>query len=207
MITLRKERIIALGVFVIVVTIFTSWKIDLWESETQIRNEPTLPAPTIEKVVVTPPAPKTTATTTIPQDATRLNNDSEKPASGVGEKPAAAARGHLTTIPEGAHIEGFTLLDNLYLRNGTFYVVTSDVSTFPPLRNMLSRPSKIESGVDLDPTDKEMQFLHVGDLEGTLGKYPLRIDGLSFILYDPPQFMSVCILALAQFISTIGGEK
>lgn len=60
--------------------------------------------------------------------------------------------GNHTTLPTKVHTLGFTMLDHLYLRNGTFYVLISDQSKFPPLRNMASK--LLEPGQDLEPTDK-----------------------------------------------------
>lgn len=59
----------------------------------------------------------------------------------------------VTTMPTEEHADGFTILDHLYLRSGTFYVLTSDSSKFPRKRNMLSRPLEMGSP-DMEPTDK-----------------------------------------------------
>jgi protein O-GlcNAc transferase len=60
-----------------------------------------------------------------------------------------------TTIPPHAHAWGFTVFDHLYLRNGTFYVVTANVSSFPPRTSLISPPvnSKAKKEETL-PTDK-----------------------------------------------------
>jgi hypothetical protein len=59
-----------------------------------------------------------------------------------------------TTIPNGAHIHGFTVLDSIYLRNGTFYVVTANRTSFPPRDRLLSRPVELRAGADTEPTDE-----------------------------------------------------
>lgn len=58
-----------------------------------------------------------------------------------------------TVIPSEAYSHGFTMLDELYLRNGTFYIVTSDVSSFPPRRDLIARPLP-RGSINLDPTDE-----------------------------------------------------
>ena len=59
-----------------------------------------------------------------------------------------------TTIPGGAHAPGFTVFDRLYLRAGTFYVVTADPSSWPPRRYLIAKPFEKGTGQDLEPTDE-----------------------------------------------------
>lgn len=66
-----------------------------------------------------------------------------------------------TTVPRHLHVHGFSLLDNVYLRNGTFFILTSKRSSFPPTRNLISVP--LESGQDdLEPTDDVSGFRDSG---------------------------------------------
>lgn len=58
-----------------------------------------------------------------------------------------------TTHPARKQIHGFTLLDQLYMWNGTFYIVTSNVSAFPERRVMIARPVDRGLGLDDEPTD------------------------------------------------------
>ncbi|KAJ7599181.1 hypothetical protein C8J56DRAFT_916015 [Mycena floridula] len=94
-----------------------------------------------------------------------------------------------TTIPGGAHSHGFTLFNELYLRNGTFYILTSDPSVFPEKRALIARPLEVGRKHDLEPTDQELQFLDPADANAILGNHVMRIAGLSVVLYDPDQFM------------------
>lgn len=57
-----------------------------------------------------------------------------------------------TTHPGPRHIYGFTILDQLYMWNGTFYIVTSNESAFPTRRMMISRPLNLGPGVEAEPT-------------------------------------------------------
>jgi len=59
-----------------------------------------------------------------------------------------------TVIPGGAHAPGFTVFDRLYLRAGTFYVVTADPSSWPPRRFLMAKPFEMGSGQASEPTDE-----------------------------------------------------
>jgi protein O-GlcNAc transferase len=59
-----------------------------------------------------------------------------------------------TTIPGSEVVTGFALLDRLYLRNGTFFIVTANQSAFPSRRNMISPGLDMGAGHDMEPTDK-----------------------------------------------------
>ncbi|KNZ73255.1 hypothetical protein J132_08023 [Termitomyces sp. J132] len=55
---------------------------------------------------------------------------------------------------------------------------------------MISAPQELAENVDTTPTSKQMQYLDPDDVESTLGKHAIRIEGLSVVVYDPPQFMT-----------------
>ena len=59
-----------------------------------------------------------------------------------------------TTLPAGAPAPGFTIFDRLYVWNGTIYAVTSDPTTFPQLRYILSQPKNQGEGQNLEPTSR-----------------------------------------------------
>ncbi|TFK25332.1 hypothetical protein FA15DRAFT_668559 [Coprinopsis marcescibilis] len=120
---------------------------------------------------------------------------------GVEEKwtaPRLASTTEETTIPsvklpgtdtrQSAWVDGFAILDKLYLRNGTFYIVTSG-SEFPSRDHLIAKWLKMEKGVDLEATDKELQFLHPSRAKEVLGEYATIIPGFSVVIYDPGQFM------------------
>ncbi|KAJ7051349.1 hypothetical protein C8F01DRAFT_999416 [Mycena amicta] len=96
-----------------------------------------------------------------------------------------------TTIPNNAQVHGFTVIDNLYLRNGTFYMVAPNASSvFPPRRQLLSLPVDL-SVANTDPTDRELQFLEPEDAVSVLGDArAMRIVGTSVVVYDVAQFMT-----------------
>ena len=59
-----------------------------------------------------------------------------------------------TSIPGSEVVTGFALLDRLYLRNGTFFIVTANRSAFPPRRNMIAPGLDMGAGHDTEPSDK-----------------------------------------------------
>lgn len=58
-----------------------------------------------------------------------------------------------TTVPNGATIHGFSVLDNLVMHNGTFYIVTRNRSAFLKQKgDFIWKPFKSGSGeVEKDP--------------------------------------------------------
>jgi len=63
-----------------------------------------------------------------------------------------------TSVPGSEVVTGFTLLDRLYLRNGTFFIVTANQSVFPPKRNMIAPGMDMGAGHDTEPTDKVLSY-------------------------------------------------
>ncbi|KAF7378140.1 EGF domain-specific O-linked N-acetylglucosamine transferase [Mycena sanguinolenta] len=93
----------------------------------------------------------------------------------------------LTTIPNGTHVPGFTLLDHLYLRNGTFYVVTLDRASFPFRENLLSRP--VETQLRFIAPGWQDAGRILGTASGVLGLETKYMKDFSVIVYDPPELM------------------
>ncbi|KAG6818911.1 hypothetical protein H0H93_000376 [Arthromyces matolae] len=199
MITLRRERIVLFVLVIVVVTIFT-WNFDfLGPSETLIEYEPPL-RPLVQphtRVPITADPIKTATSADADTDADtdverltipeRPKTPNDNPVDLEGRQTVI---GPFTTIPEGAHSPGFTLLHNLYLRNGTFFIITPDVSKIPSVPDMISQPRELAENVDLTPTSEQMEILGADDVESILGKHAIRVKGLSVIVYDPPQFLT-----------------
>ncbi|KAF9256393.1 hypothetical protein L218DRAFT_881821, partial [Marasmius fiardii PR-910] len=95
-----------------------------------------------------------------------------------------------TTIPSDAPTKGFTIFDELYLRDGTLYVVTDTPDSFPPLSDILSKPERRGSGASLAPTENEMQIITPEDGKSVLGEHAIRLDGFTVLLYEPHQYMN-----------------
>ncbi|KAG5652638.1 hypothetical protein H0H81_004250 [Sphagnurus paluster] len=166
MITQRKVRsFLCVGIIVVIFSALLTWRRGIYHPKTLTHNRPPLPI-RHDKVTVTPSDTKVHPDTQAPSHATKETT-----------KDATEARKWLTSIPEGAHVEGFTLIDNLYMRNGTFYIVTPHKSKFPPMENVLSQPLELGTDANMEPTDKEIQFLGAEDVESILGKHSIRIKG------------------------------
>ncbi|KAF8632685.1 hypothetical protein AX15_001738 [Amanita polypyramis BW_CC] len=108
------------------------------------------------------------------------------------------AKGHdpqITTVL--THIEGFTVFENIYLRNGTFFVVhpdsvsnTSGQATGYPLRyNIITKIVDYGPGTNFMPTDEELMFVSASNASKALGNFVRRINGVTVVMYDPVQFM------------------
>ncbi|KAG6879082.1 hypothetical protein C0992_005290 [Termitomyces sp. T32_za158] len=95
-----------------------------------------------------------------------------------------------TTIPGNNLVYGFGLLDRLYLRKGTFYIVTSTPSAFPPREHIIARPLDMRPDQDLSPTDQELQIIDPEEATKILGEQALVVEGFTLIAYDTEQFMS-----------------
>ncbi|KAF9028019.1 hypothetical protein BDZ89DRAFT_1015275 [Hymenopellis radicata] len=92
-----------------------------------------------------------------------------------------------TTIPGNAVVHGFTVLDNVYLRGGTFFIVTKNISAFPERRFIISRPAELGRGDE--PTDKELRFINLDVAGGILGAENIPLQGTTVIVYDSPTFI------------------
>ncbi|KAG6877038.1 hypothetical protein C0993_010866 [Termitomyces sp. T159_Od127] len=187
MIMLTRRGRVVLPVVLIVALVLLTWKTDLRGSLVEYGPplHPKAPEPD-EPLYEAPSTPTTPGADANPDgDAERLA-DPGKP----NVVDPSTVIGPFTVIPEGAYSQGFTLFDNLYLRNGTFYVIAQDASRFPPIADMISAPHERGPNIDTTPTSQQMQFLGADDVESMLGKHAIRIEGLSVVVYDPPQFLT-----------------
>lgn len=79
-------------------------------------------------------------------------------------------------------VTGFTVLDNAYLWNGTFYLVHSDVSapSFPERRLIVSSGAAIgASQEEREPTDENLQVISISGARKLFGDRIVRLDGTS----------------------------
>ncbi|KAM6492022.1 Protein of unknown function (DUF563) domain containing protein [Amanita muscaria] len=104
----------------------------------------------------------------------------------------------LVTTTVLAHVHGFTVLENVYLKNGTLFIVHPDSASlgksdkaegYPVRQNLISKIADMKSGVDDDPTDQDLMFISYSSARGTLGTFTQRISGVTVLLHDPVQFM------------------
>ncbi|KAK2465104.1 hypothetical protein APHAL10511_002912 [Amanita phalloides] len=104
---------------------------------------------------------------------------------------------HLTTVL--THIHGFTVFENIYLRNGTLFVVHNDSASlgtpsqaagYPLRMNMISKNVGYEADIDFYPTDEEMSFVSASDASRRLGPFVRRVRGVTILVYDPIIFLN-----------------
>ena len=87
---------------------------------------------------------------------------------------------------------GLTVLKNLYIFNGTIYIVTSQPDTVPESRFMISNgrpilPVKVQE--DNEPTNSTLSVISPKEAHLLFGMFASIIDGVSFIQTDAPQFL------------------
>ncbi|KAG8977141.1 hypothetical protein FRB90_008882, partial [Tulasnella sp. 427] len=92
------------------------------------------------------------------------------------------------------HSEGFTIFDNIYAHNGTLYIISDSPKSFPEIRTMISSGYPVFNGDDevkkREPTAKDMQVISVKEAERRFGKLAHRLEGVTFMSNDPPQFIN-----------------
>ncbi|KAF9230729.1 hypothetical protein BU15DRAFT_91056 [Melanogaster broomeanus] len=93
-----------------------------------------------------------------------------------------------------SHVPGWTIFDNLFLLNGTVFVVTDDPETVPKRQTMISTAVNIANGpaavASRVPTDKEFRVISTDDAKALFGTSANLIDGTTWIVNDPPQFVT-----------------
>lgn len=92
-----------------------------------------------------------------------------------------------------AHAPGWTIFDNMYLFNGTWYLVTDHPSTIPLLRMMVSTGAEIWNDEDSirrrEPTEKDMRIIFPSEARRLWGDSASRVSGVTLLVNDPPQFL------------------
>ena len=122
---------------------------------------------------------------------------------------------HITTVL--THIHGFTVFENIYLRNGTFFVVhpesaslntSAQAEGYPLRQNIITKIVDYGPGVDFYPNDqvrtlvpsyllmilwliKELTFVTASNASNVLGDFVRRVNGVTIVMYDPVNFMHV----------------
>ncbi|KAI9507577.1 hypothetical protein F5148DRAFT_1203591 [Russula earlei] len=85
------------------------------------------------------------------------------------------------------HIPGFTILDNVTMLSGTFYIVVDDPRSMPPIQSIASS----RANPNHPPRDIDWQILPVSSAPGKFGSFGGRIHGVTFISYDGPSMTDV----------------
>ncbi|WWC66282.1 uncharacterized protein I206_100183 [Kwoniella pini CBS 10737] len=91
------------------------------------------------------------------------------------------------------HAPGWTIFDQIYLFNGTWYIVTDSPSSVPLLRLMVSTGNEIwndeESIKGREPTEKDMRIIFPSEAKRLWGNSASLVSGTTFLVNDPPQFL------------------
>ncbi|KAG8966477.1 hypothetical protein FRC03_011926 [Tulasnella sp. 419] len=111
------------------------------------------------------------------------------------------------------HTPGFTIFEQLYVFNGTLFVVSDEPQDIPQIRLMTSTGYEVwnppEEIAKREPTDKDMQVISSGKAVQLFGKRGIRVKDvtvrsypsarhpqnltlchLQFLVNDPPQFVA-----------------
>ncbi|TDL23888.1 hypothetical protein BD410DRAFT_786555 [Rickenella mellea] len=88
-----------------------------------------------------------------------------------------------------AHAAGWNIFDQLYLLNGTLYIVSSNPPTsFPELRLMYSTGREVRNGKEEElkrfPTDKDIRIISLTEARTLFGTSATRIDGPNWLVND-----------------------
>ncbi|KIJ51248.1 hypothetical protein M422DRAFT_223714 [Sphaerobolus stellatus SS14] len=88
------------------------------------------------------------------------------------------------------HVPGWTILENLYLWNGTMYIVTDDPTKIPDRAHLTSSGAfGNQPAHEILPTDQHMQIVTPAKAQETFGMYASWMDGTSFVLTESHQFI------------------
>ncbi|PPQ98424.1 hypothetical protein CVT24_004103 [Panaeolus cyanescens] len=110
-----------------------------------------------------------------------------------------------------AHAPGWTLLRDLYMSNGTFFIVAEEeeVTRYPLLRMIISTPLAAENTPEnialREPTEKELQFITPQEAAKRWSETPARkprwrtVEGLSVLVNEPSQFLTHYYHFVAEF--------
>ncbi|TRM68338.1 hypothetical protein BD626DRAFT_393668 [Schizophyllum amplum] len=100
-------------------------------------------------------------------------------------------------VPEttvAVHGSGWTLFDKLYIKGGVMYVVSDDKSKVPPVKDIVSKGIFMKNGPGEEdkrlPTDKDIQIISTREAKKLFGDSASIIDGVSWLINDPPQFIT-----------------
>ncbi|KAH9061089.1 hypothetical protein EDB87DRAFT_1576468 [Lactarius vividus] len=98
------------------------------------------------------------------------------------------------------HVAGFTILDNVILFSGTFFVVTNDAASMPHVGAIGSSMVNHNDA----PRDIDWQVLPAQSAHSKFGPYAGRMHGVTFLSYDGPSTTdSHTLISLQRLYSTL----
>ncbi|KAJ7233719.1 hypothetical protein B0H12DRAFT_1143502 [Mycena haematopus] len=152
-----------------------------------------------------PPPPEVTRyhtkTTTIIQATTTTATVTSLPSSGPASFSPLDLALEFPPTTLVAHAPGWTLYRNLFMSNGTFYILTDTQPDFPEIRLMASNPltayNNAENIAAREPTPYNMDFLSLaeaqrrwgGDVRNGQQNRVLSVDGNTVLVNEPRQFL------------------
>ncbi|KAG1740796.1 uncharacterized protein EDB91DRAFT_1052980 [Suillus paluster] len=93
-----------------------------------------------------------------------------------------------------SHVPGWTIFDNLFVLNGTVFVVTDFPSSIPDLLTVTSTGVEIHNGKEAvdsrTPGNREMRVISPDQAQKLFGSSVESIDGVTWLVNDPPQFIT-----------------
>lgn len=105
------------------------------------------------------------------------------------------------------HAPGWTVFNNLYVANGTVFVVTNKPETIPPREMLISTGIELkndpESVAARLPTNHEMRIISVEEARELFDDGATLVDGVTWMMNDPPQFD----LYLVSDTTTTGSQR
>ncbi|KIK36942.1 hypothetical protein CY34DRAFT_810851 [Suillus luteus UH-Slu-Lm8-n1] len=104
------------------------------------------------------------------------------------------SNGHVPNTRVVSHVPGWTIFDNLFVLNGTVFVVTDFPSSIPDRLTITSTAVDIFNGEDAvnsrTPGNREMQIISTDQAQRLFGSSAESMDGVTWLVNDPPQFIT-----------------
>ncbi|KAI0030021.1 hypothetical protein K488DRAFT_55137 [Vararia minispora EC-137] len=92
------------------------------------------------------------------------------------------------------HVPGWTMIDRLYVLNGTAYIVTTQPKLFPHPKFIMSTGINIDNGPEAVaarlPTDSEIRIISPIEARSLFGTGAGRVQGVTWLVNDPRQFIT-----------------
>ncbi|KZV88446.1 hypothetical protein EXIGLDRAFT_772726 [Exidia glandulosa HHB12029] len=97
-----------------------------------------------------------------------------------------------TTILQ--HAPGWTLFENVYMSNGTLFIVLPPTHTnrtdLPPIRKMISRRMRVgDRYIDREPDERTMQYVTLDAARSRWTRGTWSVEGTTWLFNDPPKIL------------------
>ncbi|CAE6531972.1 unnamed protein product [Rhizoctonia solani] len=92
------------------------------------------------------------------------------------------------------HGAGWTIFENIYMSNGTMYIITDDPSAWPKRRMMIdtgiTAVNNPENIAAREPTEYDLDWVSPEDAEARWGKRVWAVPDFTILYWDPLQFIN-----------------